>query len=73
MPVLAVGLCDVGANALFGFASGHGLLALVAVLASLYPVVTVVLAHVILGERLGRLQRVALVVALAGVSALAAS
>ena len=54
------------ANALFAFASGHGLLALVAVLGSLYPVVTVLLAHVLLGERLTRPQQVGIGVALAG-------
>jgi drug/metabolite transporter (DMT)-like permease len=69
--VAAVGLADVSANALFAFASGHGLLALVAVLGSLYPVVTVILAHVLLGERLTRPQQVGVAVALAGVAAIA--
>ena len=41
LPVAAVGLCDVAANALFALASRHGLLALVSVLGSLYPVMTV--------------------------------
>lgn len=70
--VAAVGLADVSANALFAFASGHGLLALVAVLGSLYPVVTVILAHVLLGERLTRAQQAGIAVALAGVCAIAA-
>ncbi|HVC88675.1 MAG TPA: EamA family transporter [Gaiellaceae bacterium] len=69
--VVAVGLADVSANALFAFASGHGLLALVAVLGSLYPVVTVLLAHVLLGERLSRVQQAGVAVALAGVAAIA--
>ena len=69
--VVAVGLADVTANALFAFASGHGLLALVAVLGSLYPIVTVLLAHLVLGERLTRPQRVGIGVALAGVAAIA--
>ena len=64
--VAAVGLADVSANALFAFASGHGLLSLVSVLGSLYPVVTVLLAHVLLGERLTRAQRAGVLVALAG-------
>jgi len=68
--VAAVGLADVGANALFAFASGHGLLALVSVLGSLYPVTTVLLAHVVLGERLTRVQLAGVGVALAGVAAL---
>jgi drug/metabolite transporter (DMT)-like permease len=72
-PVAAVGLCDVGANALFALASGKGLLSLVSVLGSLYPVVTVVLAHVFLGERLSRVQLAAVGLALAGVCALAGS
>jgi drug/metabolite transporter (DMT)-like permease len=70
-PVAAVGLADVSANALFAFASGHGLLALVAVLGSLYPIMTVLLAHVVLGERLTRTQQLGIGVALAGVAAIA--
>ena len=69
--VALVGLADVSANALFAFASGHGLLALVAVLGSLYPVVTVLLAHVLLGERLTRAQQAGVAVALVGVIAIA--
>ena len=69
--VATVGLADVTANALFAFASGHGLLALVAVLGSLYPVVTVLLAHVVLGERLTRPQQLGIGIALAGVAAIA--
>jgi drug/metabolite transporter (DMT)-like permease len=69
--VAAVGLADVGANALFALASGRGLLALVAVLGSLYPVVTVLLAHLLLGERLTPPQQLGVAVALAGVAAIA--
>ena len=71
--VAAVGLADVSANALFAWASGHGLLALVSVLGSLYPVVTVVLAHLLLGERLTRAQQLGVAVALGGVVAIAAA
>jgi drug/metabolite transporter (DMT)-like permease len=69
--VAAVGLADVSANALFAVASSHGLLALVSVLGSLYPVVTVLLAHVLLGERLTRTQRVGVALALGGVAVIA--
>lgn len=69
--VAAVGAADVSANALFAFASGHGLLAIVSVLGSLYPVVTVLLAHVLLGERLTRPQQVGVGIALVGVAAIA--
>jgi uncharacterized membrane protein len=71
--VAAVGLADVAANALFAFASTHGLLALVSVLGSLYPIVTVLLAHVLLGERLTRTQQGGIGLALVGVAAIAAA
>jgi drug/metabolite transporter (DMT)-like permease len=71
-PVAAVGIADVSANGLFAFATGHGLLALVSVLGSLYPVATVLLAHVLLGERLTRAQQAGVGIALAGVCAIAA-
>lgn len=69
--VAAVGLADVSANALFALASRNGLLALVSVLGSLYPVVTVLLAHVLLGERLTRTQRLGVTLALGGVAIIA--
>jgi drug/metabolite transporter (DMT)-like permease len=72
LPVAAVGIADVTANVLFAYASGHGLLALVAVLGSLYPIVTVLLAHLVLGERLTAAQKAGVAVALAGVCAIAA-
>jgi drug/metabolite transporter (DMT)-like permease len=74
LPAVAlVGLADVSANGLFAYASGHGLLALVSVLGSLYPVVTVILAHLLLGERLTRAQQAGVAIALAGVAAIAAA
>lgn len=69
---IAIGLLDTGANLLFAFAAALGELAIVAVLASLYPAVTSALAHVFLGERLGRIQLVGVVLALGGVAVLAA-
>ena len=70
--VAAVGLFDVAANALFALASTEGLVSVVAVLASLYPVVTVFLARLILKERVRRVQAVGVVLALSGVAAIAA-
>jgi drug/metabolite transporter (DMT)-like permease len=69
-PVAAVGLCDVSANALFALATKHGLLSLVSVLGSLFPVMTLLLARYVLGERLTRLQVLGVGTALLGVAAL---
>ena len=64
----AVGLADVSANGLFAIAADHGLLAIVSVLGSVYPVATVLLAHVLLGERITWVQRAGVVCALTGVA-----
>jgi drug/metabolite transporter (DMT)-like permease len=64
----AVGLADVTANGLFAIAANHGLLAIVSVLGSVYPVATVLLAHVLLGERITWMQRWGVVCALTGVA-----
>jgi drug/metabolite transporter (DMT)-like permease len=73
LPALVlIGLLDVGANACFTLGTDTGLLSVVAVLASLYPVTTVVLARGVLGERLVAIQGAGVVVALAGVSLIAA-
>ena len=69
--IVAVGLLDTGANGLFALATTHGLLSLVAVLGSLYPVVTVVLAYLVLRERLALHQVAGVVCTLAGVSLIA--
>ncbi len=66
--VAAVGLADLAANGLFVLASQRGLLSVVAVLGSLYPITTVILAYALLGERLTGLQRTGVGVALAGVA-----
>lgn len=70
-PLLAIGLFDVLANVTFAVASTMGLLALVAVGGSLYPAFTILFAHTILGERLSRGQRRGVLLALAGVIAIA--
>lgn len=73
LPALAlIGLLDVGANACFALGTETGLLSVVAVLASLYPVGTVVLARALLGERLAAIQAAGVTVALAGVALIAA-
>lgn len=65
--LLAIGVLDTGANVLYGFASTTGLISLAAVAASLYPVVTVILARIILRERFSVSQGSGVVFALAGV------
>lgn len=68
LPLLAViGAGDVGANAAMAVASTRGLLSVVAVLSSLYPAVTVLLARFVHAERLTRVQTVGVVAALTGV------
>jgi drug/metabolite transporter (DMT)-like permease len=67
-----VGVLDILANGFFALAATKGLVSVVAVLASLYPVVTVVLARVVLHERLRAVQRVGAALALAGVALISA-
>lgn len=69
--IVFVGWTDAGANGLYGQASRHGLVSITAVLASLYPAVTVVLARVIEGERTKRIQDVGVGLALGGIVLLA--
>jgi drug/metabolite transporter (DMT)-like permease len=70
--LLAIGLCDILANSLFAVATNHGLLALVSVAGSMYAAVTVLLARLVLGERLAGPQRAGVVIALFGVALIAA-
>ena len=56
--LLAIGCGDMGANLLFAIASSRGQVSVASVLGSLYPVVTILLARVILKERLRRIQQV---------------
>jgi drug/metabolite transporter (DMT)-like permease len=65
--LVAIGFLDTGGNVLFAAASQHGLLSVVSVLASLYPVVTVLLARIALRERAQLSQDVGIVATLAGV------
>ncbi len=70
-PAALVGVLDLSASGLFAYASTLGLLSVVSVLGSVYPVVTVLLARVVLGERMSRLQAGGVVLAFAGVGLLA--
>ena len=68
----AVGIGDVSANGAFVLSSQAGSVAVAAVLASLYPVVTALSARLLLGERLRPVQAAGSGLALAGAILLAA-
>ena len=70
--IVGVGVFDTGANVLVAAATTFGAVGIVAVLSALYPIVTVVLAWLVLGERLGAAQRAGGFVALAGAALVAA-
>lgn len=71
-PLLAIGGADLAATALFGLATTRGALSIVSVIGSLYPVVTVLLARGLLGERLSGTQAAGVALALAGVGMVSA-
>lgn len=68
----AAGVMDVSANGLYALATRHGLLSVVSVASSLYPLATVVLARLVLRERVRPIQEVGVVAALTGVVLIAA-
>lgn len=70
--LIGIGVFDTGANLLFGLAVTRGLLSVVSVLASLYPVVLVALARFLLDERIARHQFGGVAVALTGVALISA-
>jgi drug/metabolite transporter (DMT)-like permease len=73
LPALALaGTLDVSANLAFAAATTKGLVSLVSVAGSLYPVITVLLARLVLRERVHRVQEAGVVTALAGVVLIAA-
>jgi drug/metabolite transporter (DMT)-like permease len=67
-----IGILDLGANGLFALATTEGLLSVVAVLGSLYPAITVVLARFVLSERVSRTQQAGVGLTLLGVVAISA-
>jgi drug/metabolite transporter (DMT)-like permease len=69
--VALIGVLDTSATALYALATTHGLLSVVAVTSSLYPVTTVVMARLVLAERVRRIQAVGVTAALGGVALLA--
>jgi len=69
--LVLVGSLDVGANVLYALASTLGLVSLSSVLVSLYPMVTVLLARVLLNERMSGIQKAGVAMALAGAALVA--
>lgn len=73
VPLLAlIGIGDMLGNLLFAAASTSGLVSVTSVLASLYPIVTVILARLVLDERVARAQEAGIVLTLAGVALISA-
>lgn len=69
--LLVIGCGDLAANFLFGIASSRGQVSVASVLGSLYPVVTTILARVVIGERLRRIQQLGVVLAIVGAAVIA--
>jgi drug/metabolite transporter (DMT)-like permease len=64
---LLSGGSDVTANVFYLLATQHGMFSLAVVLTALYPGVTVLLARIVLGERMRPVQQAGLVLAAAGI------
>jgi drug/metabolite transporter (DMT)-like permease len=71
--VVAIGVSGSSALVLFGYAASLGLISIATILASLYPIVTILLAHLLVGERLRGLQLAGVVLALGGVALVSAT
>lgn len=65
--MILIGLLEVGGNAFYALAGQTGRLDVAAVVSSLYPASTVVLAWIILKERIGQAQSVGIAAALAAI------
>jgi drug/metabolite transporter (DMT)-like permease len=72
LAILAVGILDMAGNGAYILSAQAGSLAIASVLSSLYPVTTVILATVILRERVTRVHALGIVMAVAAVTLIAA-
>jgi drug/metabolite transporter (DMT)-like permease len=66
-PILMSSLLDSAGNAFYALSARTGRMDVAAVLGSLYPASTVLLAWLVLKERVSRLQMVGIVIALAAI------
>jgi drug/metabolite transporter (DMT)-like permease len=71
--VILVGILEVASWIMLGVAATHGLLSVVGVLVSLYPIVTVGLARTVHGERLRLSQCIGVAAVFVGVALLGAT
>jgi drug/metabolite transporter (DMT)-like permease len=71
-PLALVGIGDMLGNLFFAAASTTGLVSVTSVLASLYPIVTVIMARLVLHERVARSQEGGIALTLAGVALISA-
>ena len=69
--MITVGALGITSTLVFAHATTLGLLSIVSVIAALFPVTTIVLAWLILGERIGAAQRAGAIAAIAGVAFIA--
>jgi drug/metabolite transporter (DMT)-like permease len=67
LAAVAAGVLDAGANVCYVLAARAGLFGMAVVITSLYPGITVLLARVVLGERMHAIQRLGLLLAAAGI------
>ncbi len=72
LPTVTAAMLGFASITTYAFSTQHGQLAIVSVLAALFPAVTVLLAYFVLGERLHRLQQIAVGAVLVSVVLMAA-
>jgi drug/metabolite transporter (DMT)-like permease len=70
--IIGIGVLIIAGDSMYATASTHGLLSVVAVLSTLYPVVTIALARAFISERIERQQSAGIAMCMGGVVAISA-